>query len=767
MGTAKHRIWLQLLAVPTAYPIYDTHTQHHTHQTTLNKLKSVNKIRNNNENKINIDKYLKNINENTKETVGLTKGTLDHLFLLNSIRKISPKNLSKSTENSQKPFFEKSVPENDTLPIDNLSVKHEILSETLSDNVTIIQLNDEVEKKEKTETKEVKEKIINEKMNVLNDAKVWSHCDSKSVVDRMLQQQDSRPWTVGEDGILIKYLESVARMTGISPLNISPYLLSSSHERINLYVQTQQQRRQHTQINKNVCTNDFFDEIRTLLTNRTEEEIHIRVMLLLHFNDLLLPLLALVTSLDGSEVPIGGQNHPTQLLKNLRHLIFLPIIAETTHRLCSSCSSGSGGGGGGGGGVVSTSAQETDIRDNNELMKRNKLKIQTQSLSPLCSPPLSVLSTPLTGTTMNSFSEPGDSSYLSTSLSPTLTFSPSLTSLPNPSSSPSFLIPTLVPLLDPMPGSTVSSGINDNTRSSSSSDHFNNSATSSKILDPTMIDSRNISDKMKKSLFLNSTAMKMNENRNDVTNDNGFLHILEIEDKQSCLNSFSNITVKNKTVRKVNIENNGCENANEMNFDNSHSNVLLEVDDSWNLQSTIQNSLLGQMMTKFNVFCHVPKGGYFIDNIRKNGNSNDSKHGFNNNNINSFESSLRSICSKNILWSENIYSLTETQRFPFYIRTKKRNENKKSFEKGNYDPNRGNIACKSRLFQLLALSEISDTELFDDYKPKLTNNGISQKNIFKIFVIEALEEVFPVYCYCVIHFVDSYLHHCYCCCFHY
>lgn len=756
MGTAKHRIWLQLLAGSTVYPIYNTR------QPTSHKLKSINQNQNSYDDKINIDKYSKNVNENTKEIIGLTRGTLDHLLSLNSIRKMSSKNQSKNTENSQKQLFEKSMLENDILPVDNLNLKHEILSETLSNTVTIIPVNDRLEKKakiektDKIETKEVKEKITNEKINVINDAKVWSLCDSKSVVDRMLQQE-SRPWTVSEDGILVQFLESVARMAGISPLNIRPCLLSSSRERINLYVQVQQQQQQqqHAEINKNVCTNTFLHEINLLFTNRTEEEIQIRVMFLLHFNDLLLPLLVLVTSLDGSEVPIGGANHPTQLLKNLRHLIFLPIIAETTHRLCSGSSSC------GSGVVVSTSVQETDGRDNNELMKRNKMKIQTQSLSPLCSPPLSVLSTPLTGTTMNSFSQPGDSSNFSTSLSPTLAFSPSITSPPNPSSSPSFLIPTLVPILDPMPGSTVSSGINIDARSSSSPDHFLNSATTTKILDPMIIDSRNISDKMKKSLFLNTSAITMNENKNDVTNDNGYLHILEIEDKESYLNSLSDITVTDKTVRKTNMEINGFNNSNETNFDKSHGR---EMDDRWNLRSTIQSSLIGQMMTYFNNLSHVPKGGHFTNNIRKNGNSNYPKHGFNNNNTNSFESSLRSICSKNILWAENFYSSTETQNFPFYIRTKGRNDNKKSSEKGNNDHNRSKIACKSRLFQLLDLSENSDTELYDDNKPKLTNNGIPQRNIFRIFVIEALEEVFTVYCCCVIYRVNSYLHLCYCCC---
>ena len=245
--------------------------------------------------------------------------------------------------------------------------------------------------------------------------------------------------------------------------------------------------------------------------------------------------------------------------------------------------------------------------------------------------------------------------------------------------------------------------------------------------------------------MVNTTAITINENKNDVTNDNGYLHILEIEDKESYVNFLSHITVRNKTVRKINMEYNGLNNSNEMNFDNSHSNVFSEMDNCWNLRSTIQSSLIGQMMTYFNVLSHVPKGGHFINNIRNNGNPNDSKHGFHNNNTNSFESPLRSICSKNILWAEIFYSPTETQKFPFYIRTKKRNDNKKSNGKENDDQNTSNITCKSRLFQLLALSENTDKELFDDCKPKFTNNGISQRNIFKIFVIEALEEVFTVY----------------------
>jgi hypothetical protein len=744
VGTAKQRIWLQLLTVSWVYPIYNTHTQHHTQHThytqhtdsstPLQKVKSMI-----NENKIENEKYYNNINENTKDMVGLTRGTLELLFASNSIQIISSTNQFQNTEMNPKPSIEISVNENDNLSVDNLTFKNEIPeknafnTETLakSEKTEKMERKEEVEVKEKTEVKDTKEKT-----NATKDRKVFSYNESQNGVDRMLQQHSSGTWTESEDGFLALYLESIARYAGVSPLDVTPYLLSSSRVRVtDLYVQAQQK---NNEIRKNVCTNELLNGINSIFKKHSEEDVQIRVTLLLHFNDLLSPLLILVTSLDGSEIPLGGPNHPTQLLKNLRHLIFLPIIAETTHKLCSTTARTS----------VSTSVSTSmlETRESLEVSRMNRIKIQSSSLSPLCSPPLSNFYPPLTGATINSHSPPNESSYLSTS--PTLTFPPTLQS-PNPSTVPHFLVPSLAPPLDPMPGSivgstvglTVGSGMNMGAGAGSSSDPFLNSTT--KTLDPLMIDSRNDNEKPKKLLFSNThidITSTMNDDRNSVMKNNGILHILEIEENKLYLNSFNKISVGNKTVRNSNSENHDIQRHEETDFDNN---------EGWNLKSIVRKTLIGQMMGSFNVVSESSKDGQVTNNFRKNENCTDSKDGFNN--IHSLESSLRSICSKNILWAADFHVLMENQNFPFYIRTKRSNKNENvnnyKYENEN-ENNENNVTQISRLFQLLALHHNSDSNkygLLDDNKPKSTNNGVSQRNIFRIFVVEALEEVFTVF----------------------
>ena len=617
---------------------------------TPQKLKSIN------EDKREYEKRNNNINGNTKDMVGLTRGTLDLLFASNSIQIISSKNQSQNTEMSPKPFTEISVNENDSLSVDNLIFKKEIPAKN--------ELNTEILKRSNTKSEKTEKKEKKVKTDATNEGRVFSYSDSQNVVDRMLQQHSSGTWTESEDGILALYLESVARMSNISPLNITPSLLSSSRVRVtDLYVQAQQ----NNEIHKNVCTNESLNAINSIFTKHGEEDVQIRVTLLLHFNDLLSPLLLLVTSLDGSEIPLGGPNHPTQLLKNLRHLIFLPTIAETTHKLCSTTAHT----------LVSTSVLETRV--SLEASRMNKMKIQNYSLSPLTSPPLSISSPLLTVGLIDSYSPPNESPFLSGS--PTLTIPPTLTSPSPPTLSP-FVVPTIVPLLDPMPGSTVGSttglsvgsGMNVGLGASSSSDPFLNSTT--KTLDPMMIDSRNDNEITKKSILSNNTHTDKNDDRNSVTKNYGILHILEIEENKLCLNSFDNISVGNRTTRYSHSEN--------------HDNKMDEYTDfvnneGWNLKSTVRKTLIGQMMGSFSVVSEGNKQ----DQFRNNDNSIDSKDGFNN--IKSLESSLRSICSKNIIWAEDFHFSTENQNFPFYIRTKKSDTkgNVTKYENENENENEG------------------------------------------------------------------------------
>ena len=155
-------------------------------------------------------------------------------------------------------------------------------------------------------------------------------------------------------------------------------------------------------------------------------------------------------------------------------------------------------------------------------------------------------------------------------------------------------------------------------------------------------------------------------------------------------------------------------------FSTDFTNPNSEVHLFWNLKFGFHCSLVGQMMTYFESISEDPGS---IDSTK--GINRDMKNEFSTKNY--WENVLRSVCSRNILWTENIKSKSEERKVPFYIRTKKSNKC---------------ISNPTRLFSILSLSETSSSEefyLID--KSGKTKNGISQRNIFTVFVSQALEQV--------------------------
>jgi hypothetical protein len=75
--------------------------------------------------------------------------------------------------------------------------------------------------------------------------------------------------------------------------------------------------------------------INTMFATHTDQDIQIRTLLILHMNDLILPLLPLLSGLNSGDSPIGGgKNEPSYLLYNLKHLLFLSVVHEFTYKIC-------------------------------------------------------------------------------------------------------------------------------------------------------------------------------------------------------------------------------------------------------------------------------------------------------------------------------------------------------------------------------------------------------------------------------------------------
>lgn len=75
--------------------------------------------------------------------------------------------------------------------------------------------------------------------------------------------------------------------------------------------------------------------INTMFATHTDQDIQIRTLLILHMNDLILPLLPLLSGLNSGDSPIGGgKNEPSYLLNDLKHLMFLSIVHEFTYKIC-------------------------------------------------------------------------------------------------------------------------------------------------------------------------------------------------------------------------------------------------------------------------------------------------------------------------------------------------------------------------------------------------------------------------------------------------
>ena len=147
------------------------------------------------------------------------------------------------------------------------------------------------------------------------------------------------------------------------------------------------------------------------------------------------------------------------------------------------------------------------------------------------------------------------------------------------------------------------------------------------------------------------------------------------------------------------------------------------------LVSRIKSSLVGQMMKYFGILSERQWGV---------SHQNNNKIGIVNHKEVSWESLLRSSCTRNVLWAENI-KIDEFRNVPFCIRRK---------EKIRKMRNKKKSTIPSQLFSLLELAEKvnhpsshSNFLSNDLYKSVKSINCISERNIFTVFIHEALDEV--------------------------
>ena len=178
------------------------------------------------------------------------------------------------------------------------------------------------------------------------------------------------------------------------------------------------------------------------------------------------------------------------------------------------------------------------------------------------------------------------------------------------------------------------------------------------------------------------------------------------------------------------------------------------------LLTGIKCSLIGQMMEYFGDLSEGSSGVPGVKSHSENNIENKIKSTKISNSKcvheNGWENILRSSCSRNVLWVENL-KFSDNNGLPFIIRKKKcknidksdkinyyDSENNKESQRKDFEKKNGFdekiLIQQTRLFHLLSLSESIEKQNknIDD---RNTKNGVSERTIFTVFVTQALEQV--------------------------
>ena len=685
IGTARHRLWLQADANSGMTKNMGVGSSKISNSSLHTPVKG--------EVEGSGDDY-RNVTE-SREFVGLTRGSIDHILALNgtviakyrdNIAKYSDSNAGRRREN------EKIRGGNDEIPWSFPLFSFQLPPHGKAGK----SIPNRKEGKEGKEGRKV-------------DERTDLGCTlALSLVDRMLQQHRGDSWSREEDETLVQWVETVARTNDCHPLNVDYYTLLRSRAVIATIGTNSNNEKQPTQ----TVNCKEMDKILDLYSRRTDEDIQTRVLLLIHMNDLLLPLLPIVVPIDGSEVPIGGRNHPTQLLQALRPLVFLSVASEFTYKTCT----------------ANSSTYSADDGTCEGMIRGNKihLMIPGRSPSPAVSP------------------------------SPTHTF-------PNPN-------PAAVDISLPFaslyvsPGGNIIGGApltpgapppNTSPSADSSPSPFHNNIIPKNPL-------------YEHKAVLSDSDLHVEGNIVGEDSESDCYHlVLRVEEEISlaekmlsgCLYHQNNTNNKNNEKeinhsheRGFSTENNG--NCNGIGDSrryrvNYSANVQYlggsSLDDAvLNLAVGMRSSLIGQMMTHLEGL----SDGVLGPNINKNENiTNITKDAMKNSDPNyddnCWENVLRSSCSKNILWVDNL-KYSEKRKVPFLVRMKHIGEMELNGNQGKNEK-KGGMAAPSRLFHLLHLAEKDEKNRkstgFANNKSVESKYLISERNIFTVFVLQALNQV--------------------------
>ena len=669
IGTAQHRLWLQ------RNKIYSLRTQ----SSLLTPLR---------EKEVEKEQDLRrNNHENKNDFIGLTRGTLDQILADTYTQIINKKDQFLSNFTKEEDIeLQKEKNTNNYFPL---------FSKSNQDK-----LKDKLEEKNKVD-KNTK----------------WEYSDSVEIVRDALRKYQNRSsqWTRAEDETLVVWVECLSKSLDISPFDINPHTLHRSRTVIAALVMcgsegevtSQNSTQQSTQRESMYGTNDtLLAHTSQMYARHSDEEIEIRLILLIHMNDILLPLLPLLAPVDGSKVHIGGNNHPTQLLMRMRSLVFLSVTSEFTFKICST--------------HVQPSKEHTNTTVNYQTSNKIQIPIAGRSYSPAFSTPSSHL-TIATGVVDHLNSSNTLSSFLSQGgLVPS---SPNLTSVGVP---PSLLNSTIPLGNNILPGTTSAKTISvtESERSarpllsSSSNQPTSSFPSSSSHFNPHSIHS-NIENEYK--------SFQIDNYGNNL--------VLEVEEEisisQEILFEFSNSPDNYQNNSNLNDISNNDNDSN--NFRCGNISNMIKEDFICRLICGIKCSLIGQMMKYFGDLAQGKLGATY--NNEKEKGIKVEKRGIEYGKEGSWENVLRFSCSKNTSWTEDLKS-SKYQKIPFCIRMKENNEKRK---------NKKRVAVPTRLFSLLKIAgnvnQPSRHFVTESYKSVKSKSCITERNIFTVFVIQSFEQV--------------------------
>ena len=172
-------------------------------------------------------------------------------------------------------------------------------------------------------------------------------------------------WTAKHDEALLQWLETLAYHGRSHPLLLDPSILPSTRDILQsmaslMYVNPmgspnpsrsssdspeKTSELQSTPAVPDTNNNDHVNDpmidiadIAAMFVAHTDEDIQARALLLLHLNDVLEPLLPILAPVDGlgEDVAVGGENHPAHMLLHCRHLVFLNVTNEFARLMSTS-----------------------------------------------------------------------------------------------------------------------------------------------------------------------------------------------------------------------------------------------------------------------------------------------------------------------------------------------------------------------------------------------------------------------------------------------